>query len=198
MGRDVRVALIGSVSAFVGVLVGTVVMPWIRERSARQRAARYLAIRVVCMLDEYVDDCASVALDSGEEDKDGILGIRIAEPPTPTYPVDLDWRSIEHALMYELLSFPNAAKKAAGAVNAVSEMADGPDFTDLFETRSIAYGNLGLHADVLATKLREKYRIPSDDRADWDPVATLRRVVKETTERRNARYDALTAAPSLV
>jgi hypothetical protein len=68
--------------------------------------------------------------------------------------------------MYELLSFPNSAKKTAGAVSAASNLADPPDFADLFETRSIAFGNLGLHASALATKLREKYQIPPVEQTD--------------------------------
>jgi hypothetical protein len=198
MSADISATVVGALTAFAGVLIGTVVMPWMRERDARRRAARYLAIRVVCMLDEYIDDFAAFTLNSGYEDRDGNLHTQIAETPAPSYPTDLDCRIIEHELMYELLSFPNAAKKVAGAVNAASEMADGPDFADLFETRSIAYGNLGLRADTLATKLRERYRIPPVDHTDWDPVAILRRVVKETEERRLARFNALAAAPSLL
>jgi len=190
-----RTALIGAGSALAGVVIGTVLMPWIRERTARARAARYLAIRVVCILNEFTDNCVSVALDSGGEGKDGQLEAQIAAPVLPSYPDDLDWRSVRHDLMYDLLSFSDAVRKAEAVVNWASNNTYAPDFSEFFETRSIQYANLGLRADTLAEQLRMDYRIP--ERAptpydmDWKPVDMLKRVVKETQERALARMNSL-------
>lgn len=143
MNDDMGGALIGAASAFGGVLIGTVFMPWIREHATRRRAARYLAIPVVCVLDEFIDSCISVALDLGSENRDGLLEPHVAETPMPRYPPDLEWRSIPHDLMYDLLSFPNAAKKGADAVKWASGTDDPPDFPEFLEIRSIQYSNLG-------------------------------------------------------
>jgi hypothetical protein len=170
-------------------------MPWIRERAARVRAARYLAIRVVCVLDEFIDNCASVAVDSGSEGKDGVLEPQVSAPAKPSYPDDLDWQSIAHDLTYDLLSLPNAVTKAEGVVDWANENDGPPDFSEFFETRSIQYATIGLRANTLATKLRVRYRIPArppvaDDNA-WDPVCMLGRVVRETQQRALARMNSL-------
>ena len=195
MSDEMRVALISAASALAGVFIGTVLMPWIRERAARSRAARYLSIRVVCIL-EFIDNCASVALDCGEEGgKDGQSEAQVKAPSAPSYPDDVDWRSIPHDLTYDLLSFSNAVRKAEGMVSWASENAFPPDFAEFFETRSIQYANLGLRADSLAARLRAQYQIPARTRSayetDWDPVKILGRALKESQERALARMNSL-------
>lgn len=190
-----RGALISAVSALAGVFIGTVLTPWIRERGARTRAARYLAIRVVCVLDEFIDNCASVAVDSGSEGKDGVLEPQVPLPDKPNYPEDLDWQSIPHDLTYDLLSFPNFVMKAEGVVEWASENDGPPDFSEFFETRSIQYATLGLRANTLAKRLRASYRIPGRAPVanvnDWDPVRTLEQVLRETKQRALARMNSL-------
>jgi hypothetical protein len=93
-------------AAFLGVLVGTALIPAIRGYFTRKKSARYLAIRVVCILDKYVDDCASVASDWGEDDAEGLAQAQVSAPPSPWYPDDLHSHSIGHRLMYELLALP--------------------------------------------------------------------------------------------
>ena len=105
--------IISAVAAFLGVLVGTALLPWLRSRSARKQAARFLAIRVVCVLEKYLEACASVATDSGEENKDGMRESRVSEPRAPVYPSDLDWHSIEYTLMYRLMMLQTLAERGA-------------------------------------------------------------------------------------
>ena len=122
MSDDIRGPVISAVASFVAVLVGSAVVPLVREYISRRKAARYLAIRVVCILDKYVDECASVCQDYGEPDHESGRDIaRVNAPPTPNYPTDLDWHSIDHRLMYDLLSLPNAADKASGMVDSCFE-----------------------------------------------------------------------------
>jgi len=90
MSDDIRGPVISAISGFVGVLVGTALIPWIRGHFLRKRAARYLAIRVVCTLDKYLEDCTDVAEDWGEENREGYSEARVSAPPTPSYPADLD------------------------------------------------------------------------------------------------------------
>jgi hypothetical protein len=119
--------LISAATALVVVLIGAVAVPIVRERRALNRDARYLAIRIVCILDRYVEDCASTAIDSGEEDNQGVSTPRVKAPPPPVYPSDVNWKSIEHSMMYTLLSLPASAASAAnyvGAWDPVSHMKD--------------------------------------------------------------------------
>ena len=189
--------LISAACGFVGVLVGTALVPWVRNHLLRQQAARYLAIRCVCILDKYLEDCAEVASDWGEEDQDGYSYARVSAPPSPSYPTDLDWHSIGYALMYELLSLPAMAERAASVVNNASEHASAPDHEEYFEARSIQYSKLGLKAFELAQKLRRAYKISDRDFSDWDPVSRLKQELKEIEERNAKRAAAYIPPPSL-
>jgi hypothetical protein len=77
-----NIALVSVLSGVLGVVVG-VVMPISREWLARSRDARYLAIRIVCILDRYVEDCASTAIDSGQENEKGESVAQVSAPPPP-------------------------------------------------------------------------------------------------------------------
>jgi hypothetical protein len=183
--------VISGLFAFVGVLVATALVPWIRGHISRKQAARYLGIRVVCILDKYVEDCAEVAADWGRENPEGYSESQVSAPRCPSYPVDLDWHSIDYTLMYDLLSLPTNAEKAAGFVSDAGEHADPPDFEGFFEARSSQYATLGLKAFDLTTKLRKAYRIPDLDRTEWDPVNRLKQELKDIEERRQTRLKAV-------
>jgi hypothetical protein len=179
--------IISAISGFIGVLVGTAIIPWVRDYSSRKRAARYLAIRVVCILDKYLEDCAAVAMDWGREDPEGELETQVSAPSPPSYPSDLDWRSIDYVLMYELLSLPTMAEKAGSVVSAATEHAYGPDYREYFEERNFQYGTLGLKGFALAQRLRKEYTIPDLDFDQWDPVSAIEQQLKELRTMQEAR-----------
>ncbi|HXP39461.1 MAG TPA: hypothetical protein VN833_04295 [Candidatus Acidoferrales bacterium] len=181
-----NIALVSAVSGLLGVLVGTV-MPIARERLARSRDARYLAIRIVCILDRYVEDCASTAIDSGEEDAEGVNRARVSAPLPPAYPSDVNWKSIDRSMMYKLLALPASADRAANYVAAVSENVSGPDESEWFEARSHQYSLLGLQAHKLTETLRKEYEIPEIPDRSWDPVSHLRDELKQIEDRQKQR-----------
>jgi hypothetical protein len=178
-----NIALVSVLSGFLGVVVG-VVMPISREWLARSRDARYLAIRIVCTLDRYVEDCASTAVDSGEENAEGFNVARVSAPPPPAYPSDVNWKSIDHTLMYKLLALPASADRAANYVEGVSENTTGPDSSEWFEARSHQYSLLGLQAHKLTETLRKEYKISEIPDRSWDPVSHLHGELKQIEERR--------------
>jgi len=196
----------GAVFGLVGVFVGavlTALLTWTREvladRRTRGRAARYLAIRVVCILDKYVERCAEVVSDQGEPDEQGCLAPQVSSPPPPEFPPDLDWRSIDHALMYRLLSMPNEAEAAASSVAAITEYVAGPpDYAEYFEERQVQYAKLGLAAFVLTEELRKTYGIPALEFGAWNPVDRLNKARKEVEEERRKRQEHFSASASLL
>jgi hypothetical protein len=195
MSDDIRGPLITAASAFFAVLIGTIVVPWIRDRIARKRAARYLAIRVVCVLDKYVDDCAAVATDWGEEDQKGFTQSSVSVPPIPVYPADLDWHSIDHSLMYRILSLPTASERANASIQGEAEYADPPDYRSFFEGRNLTYGQIGMKTYELAKLLRARYLIPDPEAGDWNPVDAMNREIKEIEELRQRRVAAMSGPP---
>jgi hypothetical protein len=173
-----NIALVSVLSGFLGVVVG-VVMPISREWLARSRDARYLAIRIVCILDRYVEDCASTAIDSGQENEKGESIAQVSAPPPPAYPSDVNWKSIDHTTMYKLLALPAAADRAANYIDGVEQNDGPPDYNEWFQARSHQYSLLGLQAHKLTEILREEYEIPEIEDRSWDPVDRLRDELKK-------------------
>lgn len=145
-----------AIFGLIGVVIGgflTLLRDTWSEWRARRRHARYLAIRVVIALDRYVEKCADVATDDGlsqgQPNADGYLEEQVALPPAPTFPPDLDWKSIDHDLAYRLLSLSNEAEAADRTIGFASENAFPPDL----EERQYQYAKLGLAIFALTQEL---------------------------------------------
>lgn len=181
-----------AIFGFIGVLVGAMV-PWLREwwveTKGTKKNARYLAVRVICVLDQYVEACAEVATDGGEPDTKGEFSPRVATPDGPLLPEDVDWRSIDHELMYQILSMPGDAELADQAIKfQFSEVAGPPDYEEGFEERKFQYSTLGLRAASLAARLRTTFGIPSRVFNDWNPVEYLDKCKRQIEEERAERF----------
>lgn len=183
-----------AVFGLVGVIVGAV-LTWFQsarsERKARDRDARYLAIRVVCVLDKYIENCAEVAADDGlcdgQRDEEGCLSPQVSPPPAPAFSDDLDWKSIDHELMYRLLSLPSEADAANRMISAAAEHAFPPDYEEVFEERQFQYARLGLTAFALTEAIRKKYGIPPRELDYYDPVDHLTTAKEQVEKDRSDR-----------
>jgi len=197
----VRELLSGLIGVFVGALLTLVREVWSDWRG-RARHARYLAIRVVCTLDRYIESCADVASDDGlcqgQPNAEGYLEPQVSPPSPPVFPEDLDWKSIEPALMYRILSLPSQAEAANRMIGAAWDSADPPDYEQAFEERQDQYAKLGLTAFALTQEIRKKYGIPPQDLGEWDPAAHLAKVRERVEEERRGRRQQLAALPSLI
>jgi len=183
MNPTLESSIISAGVALLVVLIGQVLVPIIREHFALGRDAKYLAIRIVCILDKYVEDCASTAIDSGEEDAKGYTISQVEAPPAPTYPSDVNWKSINNTTMYKILALPAAADRAANYVSGSTENSFAPDFSQWFEARSHQYSLLGLQANELTVELRRKYGIQEIPNREWDPVERLKGELKQIEDR---------------
>jgi len=198
--------VIGALIGFVGVALGLLaswVKDWLERRRLRNQQATYLAVRVVCILDEYTDNCVKVVQDDGtvmgqpaERDDEG-FGHYIPQVPfpvAPNFPDDVDWKALDGNLMYQILAFPNLVRSTNDGINFVAnEIASAPDYDELFEARKDGYANLGLRAIKLVDLLRKKYGLPKEPpnqwNPDWNPKDYLQQKIKEIEEKRK-RYAA--------
>ncbi|KAB2730364.1 hypothetical protein [Brucella intermedia] len=74
----------------------------------RRKHGQYLAARVVCALDPFVEKCPNVTADNGEPDGQQEGGyVFSVQSPDLLLPDDVDWKSIPHDLMYRILSIQN-------------------------------------------------------------------------------------------
>ena len=160
---------------------------WLFKSEDTEKSARYLAVRLICLFDEYMEDCVSVVNDDGlyfgERRQDGCRFPQVA-PPQLVYPDDVDWRSINGDLMYEILSLPSDVKAGDSSVEFSWQIANAPDFEEFFEDRAFHYAQFGLRAYDLAQKLRKEYDIPEKNYADWNPVSILSKELKDIKTRK--------------
>jgi hypothetical protein len=176
-----------AVFGLVGVLIGAAISwgqaYWFSRRDA-ERAAQYLAVRIVCIFDKFLEDCVSVVKDKGMPGQDGTYEPQEKAPDMPSFPNDIDWKCIDHNLMYEILSFPSDIEAGDNTISFIAnEVASPPDYDEFFEERAIQYVRFGLRAHKLASELREKYDIPPKKYDGWNPVKELNSEFKEIQKR---------------
>lgn len=201
MTEQYIVALISAGAGLFGVLVGSSISwlqaYWLSEKDKRkvqeerEKSARYLAIRIVCILDKFLLDCAEIVKDDGlshgQRTPQGCLEPQVTCPPVPAFPDDIDWKSIDHDLMYKLLSFPADIEASNRIIEAAWEHAAAPDFEEGFEERAFWYAQFGLNAYKLADELSKKYGIKEKVYKDWNPVEDLTKELNNIHKSRTAR-----------
>lgn len=179
---------------FCGVLIGAFVALskdiWL-ERRNRAKNAHYLAIRVVTLLDPFIEGCAAVASDDGlcegYRNADDCLEPQVPEPTFDLHGLDVDWKSIPADFSYKILNLPRLASKTTDRVNDAFSW-DSPPLDQSMEYRREQYAALGLKAADIASDLRKRYHLPSPDDGEWNPVEKMRQTIAVFEERRQ-RYD---------
>jgi hypothetical protein len=158
-----------------------------------KKNARYLAIRIVCILDKYLQDCTDVVKDNGllygQRTADGYLQPQIKNPGPPVYPDDVDWKSIDHELMFSLLSLPSEVEDGDRIIKATWAIAGPPDFEDWFDERKFYYSQFGLMAYKLSYDLSSKYGIKKKTYNNWSPVDDLKQELELVARRRHLRTE---------
>ncbi|MFK5895259.1 MAG: hypothetical protein QM504_18755 [Pseudomonadota bacterium] len=167
--------LLGIVLGSVLSTIFSVVRELYAESRSKKKEAEYLAIRMVCIFESYMEGCASVVGDNGlyhgQTDADGFSSIQVPAPQLDIQLSDVNWKSLPPKLMYEILYFPNLIKDAQAFIDSTFEHASfPPDYSEGFEERQNQYSILGLKAAELTTKLRTKYKIPKNHISSWDIV----------------------------
>lgn len=185
-------AIFGLAGVFVGSGISWFQSYWTTKKE-NNKSARYLAIRLVCILDKYMEDCISVVKDDGlsegQRSAEGCLEPQILSPPVPTYPDDIDWKSIDHDLMYELLSFPTEIEDGNRMISASNDIAFPPDYQDWFDERKFYYCKFGLIAHKLSNDLSRKYGIKKKMYNNWDPVEDFSTEWMAVANRRDHRIE---------
>ncbi len=164
-------------AAFLGAVIGSGLLlfrDWIAAAYNTRKNAKYLAIRVVTILDRFVDECAQVSIDDGFlEGWNEIAKTTVNDPSPVLFPDDLDWRSIEHQLAYNLLALDNKIHDAKQSISAAGEYASLPDYSEYYDERRLQYAVLGLEVAELARNLRDTHDLPRRSFGDWNPISKL-------------------------
>lgn len=183
-------AIFGLIGVFIGSIISWFQAYYITKQTDLKNA-KYLAIRVVCILDKFIEDCRDVVNDDGlscgQRNHEGCLEAQVKRPQPPSYPDDLDWKSIDHDLMYKLLSFSSNIRRADKIIDFTWEIDSPPNYTDWFEERKFHYAQFGLFASSLVEQLSSNYNIKKKSYTDWDPLEDLKRELNAVMEKREKR-----------
>lgn len=160
-----------AIIGLLGVVVGTLIAgfkEWWFYRAERKTHAHYLAIRIVCVLDEYLEQCIAIASDDGEYRSNGTLRPSVEKSGPPVYPKDIDWKSIDHKLMYKALSLPNKVLAADRSIGLAADIASPPEYDEVFEERHIQYSRIGLLTLEIIKGFRARYGIEELERGGFE------------------------------
>ncbi|NQY06433.1 MAG: hypothetical protein HRT68_09705 [Flavobacteriaceae bacterium] len=172
------------------------------ERRSRKKEAEYLAIRLICIFDSFMEGCTSVVGDDGlchgQTDSEGYSRPQVSTPELKIQLEDVNWKSLPPDLMYEILYFSNVIKDANNFISSTFEYAaNPPDYFEGFEERRYQYTKLGLMASELTGKLRKKYDIPKNGISSWDIVEYLNmenKKINDLRAKREAKHKAMFTA----
>lgn len=168
-------AAIGLAGVVIGSLIG-VAKDWLLNGSKKKKDMEYLAARIVTVLDEFAESCASVAGDNGtsygQPDEHGCYSPQVEPPEISFHGLEVEWTALPGYLLYEIMNFPNEVTAVKRYMNAAAEMAD-PPYDDYMEERQYEYAKLGVKADHFASKLRTVAGFPSKEVYKWDPVTYM-------------------------
>ena len=185
-------AIFGLIGVILGGVIATVKEWWFTRRSEKKHL-EYLAIRVSCLLEYFALRCEEVAYDDGlvegQRDEHGCRRVTVQSPEFTPENLDVAWHSLPQDLMYQILNFPNEIQLVKNQVSDVAfYIADPPDYEELFESRTIEYGLLGIKAVELVKSLRELASLPNEGLIEHDICKNITEKIEaseETKQKRN-------------
>ena len=162
-----------------GVALGvflTIGKDWIQSYRSNKTKAEYLAVRVTCALDRYVDGCVKIVNDYGMPNDRGFYEVQEDFPELDLESMDLEWKTLPTDIMYRILSFQNQIESAHRSIAHYEEYeASPPDYSEAFEERQYQYAKLGMLANIYASKLRKKYGLPDRKFNDYNPLTDMKK-----------------------
>ncbi|MEM5510916.1 hypothetical protein WNY98_18760 [Pseudoalteromonas sp. AS71] len=184
-------ATYGLIGVCLGFVLG-IFKDWYLQHLKRKKEYEYLSIRVVCELDRFVYGCIDVINDNGtvcgQYDKNGYAIAQVEPPSFDPYKLDVEWKSLPHKLMYEILNFPNKIENANEIISAAFEYDDLPTYDKGFDARHFHYTELGIQALELASKLRILAGLPPSEASVYcNPSEILPKKKIELEERKKLK-----------
>ncbi len=206
MSADNTPAIIAAISGIVGVILGfilNIVKDLIFQNLIDRSNGRFASAKIISVLEEYADACIEVVYDDGTsegqpagrtEQGEEYHESQIDCPNPPSYPRNIDWRTIPYTLMYRILALPNTARETDRFIAHSGEHSFPPDYEEYFSARQEGYAHLGLEALSLMSDLRQEFGFPALPAKPWDwgwdGKTFLQEKLKEFAERRQKQEKA--------
>ncbi|MEN4798093.1 MULTISPECIES: hypothetical protein [Pantoea] len=148
-----------------------------------QRERYFIANELVFLLEQFADNCASVARDNGFEHEHAFAP-SVPQPELDYSAVTGDWRTLPVRLMYQLRELPVLKSESDRTIDSTDFI--GPEYDAFFEARQYEYTRLGLKAVILARRLRRLCSFP-ESRLNAKPWSAQRLLWEEWRRERSRR-----------
>jgi hypothetical protein len=134
-----------------------------REKRSQDRDGRYIALRLVAVLERFARECADVIYDNKNADPHdeydpnnrGVYKL----PELGQYPTDADWKALDPLLASRAFSLPTEIDLTKDQIRFWWDVV-GDEYAMLTEASEQA-GKCGYRAWMLATELRSRYQLPA-------------------------------------
>ncbi|MEQ2355467.1 hypothetical protein [Pseudoalteromonas piscicida] len=141
---------------------------WINERGRLKSEQYYLAIIVTAYLENFLSKCTEVVWDNGKVDAEGCRRVTAEQPELSLIDLDVNWKSLDKKLLYDLLMIPEKVHDAKLKVSEAIEYAyNPPDFDEIFDERKLQYSKVGLLVCSLIERLRNTCNLPEKEASKW-------------------------------
>lgn len=175
-------AIIGLVGVIIGSLV-TGLRDWVTSYFSKEARKKYLATRVVSMLEIFVDNCALILNDDGtvcgQPDKDGYYYPQVKPPTFEPLLLDVDWLSIDSKLMHKILYLPNELYMADSKIKSIWDCnSNPPEHPEFFEERYYQYSKLAIKANEIISELCKESGIKISDEHKWFDIDLFEKKLK--------------------
>jgi hypothetical protein len=179
-----------ALSAAAGVVFVQIFVPMIRDNQARQRHARYLAMRLAVGLEGFASACCTVMFETIEQtemDRREEDFVWKGLPVVPELPKDDEgWRAIDPGMANLVLNLPNKVSGSAGLIRSTWEYSSENIGEEIAEQAA----KRGLEAWQIAVSLRHKYDLGQIELV-WEYPEQLEKHVQLFNKNRSERNSSV-------
>lgn len=163
--------------ALFGVFIGaalTCIWDILKSFLNKGKEAHYLAVRLVPVLEQFLDGCYDVASDDGTyhgqpAGNDGTYSPQVKIPEL-ILPDDVEWKSIDKDLVEEIMKLPVKLYSINKSLSIDAEFAE-PDYSDYMSSRQLQFSKFSLELDCIISRLKKKIlkQKPTVYSGYWNP-----------------------------
>jgi hypothetical protein len=146
---------------------------FIKSKHNQSKDSHYLAVRLIPILEQFLDGCFDVSADDGVPI--GVSPSQVHEyspqilAPELNLPDDVDWKSIDKCLTEEIMKLPVELFSINKSLSIDVEFAE-PDYSEFMYSRQLRFAKFSLKIDLLISKLKKTLKQkPTEYSGNWNP-----------------------------
>lgn len=146
---------------------------FIKSKYNQSKNVHYLAVRLIPVLEQFLDDCFDVSADNGVPIGASPSQVHKYSPqiqaPELNLPNDVDWKSIDKCLTEEIMKLPVEIYSINKSLNIDSQFAE-PDYSEFMYSRQLRFAEFSLKIDSIISKLKKILKQkPTEYSGHWNP-----------------------------